>query len=119
VRLRFQADADLNHAIVSGVQRRSDDIDFQRAESVPLECLDDSLVLAEQNRVLVSHDQNTMELHFSRFVGETSSPGLILVPQRLSIGLAIEGLLLIWEILGPQDLANRVCLLPSLVVYVP
>jgi len=67
MKLRFQADADLNQAIVAGLQRYALDVDFQTALSVPLEGLDDSLVLAvaaEQNRVLVSHDQNTMEFHF-------------------------------------------------------
>jgi predicted nuclease of predicted toxin-antitoxin system len=93
VKLRFQADADLKRAIVAGLQRYSKDLDFQTAESIPLEGLDDLLVLAsaaDQNRVLVSHDQNTMELHFRRFVREQSSPGLILIPQRIPIGAAIE-----------------------------
>ncbi len=89
---------------------------FPNCSLGPLEGLDDSLVLAiaaEQNRVLVSHDQNTMELHFRDFVSEGNSPGnspgLILVPQRIPIGVAIEGLHLIWEALEPADLTNRVC----------
>jgi hypothetical protein len=122
VKLRFQADADLNHAIAKGLERRSQEIDFQSANAVPLEGLGDLLVLAlaaDQNRVVVSHDQNTMELHFRHFVQQQCSPGLILVPQRLAIGAAIHDLNLIWEILTPSDLENRTCLLPSLVVYAP
>jgi hypothetical protein len=46
VRLRFQADADLKHAIVAGTLRREPGLDFQRAESVPLEGLADPTVLA-------------------------------------------------------------------------
>ncbi len=78
MKLRFQADADLNHAIILGVQRQANEVDFQTAESVPLEGLDDPLVLAlaaEQNRVLVSHDQNTMDFHFRNFVKTVDSPG--------------------------------------------
>jgi len=61
VRIRFQADADLNHAVIAGLLRRIAIVDFRRAEAVPLEGLDDLLVLsaaAEEGRVLVSHDVN-------------------------------------------------------------
>ena len=61
--LRLLADADLNGAIVSGVARRVEELDFRRAEDVPLEGLDDPAVLeiaARERRVLVSHDFSTM-----------------------------------------------------------
>jgi len=110
VKLRFQADADLRRAIVFGLLRYSTGVDFQTAESFLREGLEDPLVLAlaaEQNRVLVSHDQNTMELHFRRFLRESSSPALIPVPQRLPTGTAINWLQLIWRVLQPADLENR------------
>jgi hypothetical protein len=122
VKLRFQADADLKRSIVLGLQRYSKEVDFQTAEASRLAGLEDILVLelaAKQNRVLVSHDQSTMEIHFRRFVRDNSSPGLILIPQRVPIGSALNGLQLIWEILEPVDIENRICLLPSLVVYAP
>ena len=76
MKIRFQADADLKHAIVAGVLRRAASVDFRRAESVPFVRLADPAVLAaaaEDNRVLVSHDINTMEGHFREFIdGETA-----------------------------------------------
>ena len=121
MKIRFQADADLKHAIVAGTLCYAVSLDFQRAEAVPLEGLDDPVVLAkaaEQGRVLVSHDVNTMERHFREFIATQTSPGLILVPQkRVSIGQAIEGLVLLWEELDSADLENHVCLFPSLVIY--
>ena len=63
MKLRFQADADLKHAIVAGTIRRAPGLDFRRAEAVPLEGLDDLSVLAlaaEDGWALVSHDVNTM-----------------------------------------------------------
>ena len=121
MRIRFQADADLKHAIVAGTLRRSASLDFRRAEAVPLEGLDDSVVLAlaaEEGRVLVSHDVNTMEHHFQDFIQNQNSPGLILIPQtKVSIGPAIDGLILLWEFLDAADLENRVCVFPSLVIY--
>jgi Domain of unknown function (DUF5615) len=121
VKIRFQADADLKHAILAGTLRRALAVDFQRAEGVPLEGLDDPVVLAtaaEHGRVLVSHDVNTMEVHFREFTSKQTSPGLILIPQkRVSIGKAIESLVLLWEVLDAADLENRVCLFPSLIIY--
>jgi hypothetical protein len=88
---------------------------------VPLEGLDDPAVLsvvAEEGRVLVSHDVNTMERHFRDFIQNQNSPGLILIPQtRVSIRQAIDGLVLLWEVLDAADLENRVCIFPSLVIY--
>ena len=123
MRIRFQADADLKHAIVAGTLRRAASIDFRRAEAVPLEGLADPFVLsvaAEEGRVLVSHDVNTMEWHFRDFIQNRNSPGLILIPQtRVGIGQSIDGLILLWETLDATELENRVCLLPSLVIYRP
>jgi hypothetical protein len=121
VRIRFQADADLKHAIVAGTLRRAASVDFRRAESVPLEGLADPAVLtlaAEEGRVLVSHDLSTMERHFQDFIRDRNSPGIILIPQmRVSIRQAVDGLILLWEVLEPTDLENRVCVFPSLVIY--
>ena len=121
MKLRFQADADLNHAIVTGVLRRSGSLDFRRASAVPLSGLADPTVLAlaaDDARVLVSHDVNTMPVHFQDFIENRTCPGLILIPQtRVSIGDSIDGLILLWETLDTGDLQNRVCLFPSLVIY--
>jgi hypothetical protein len=115
---RFLADADLNGAIVSGVIRRSPHVDFKRAEEVPLEGLSDEAALAiaaGDRRVLVSHDVSTMPDALREYVRHRVSPGVILVPQQLSIGKAIESILFISEACDERDLANRVCLVPSLV----
>ena len=120
MKIRFQADADLRHAIIAGVLRRAAGVDFQRAEAISLEGLHDQQVLAlaaDEGRVLVSHDQNTMEGYFREFIRTRNSPGLILIPQRrVSIGRAIESLVLTRDVLEAGDLENRVCLFHSLVI---
>jgi hypothetical protein len=80
VKVRFQADADLNHVIVLAVIRREPAIDFRSAVEARLAGLADPEVLvlaAKENRVLVSHDQTTMPNHFASFIEIHSSPGLI------------------------------------------
>lgn len=117
---RLLADANLNAAIVTGLVRNNSEIDFQRAEAVPLKGLPDQAVLAaaaQEGRVLVSHDIRSIPAHLRDFVRENDSAGVILIPQRLRIGSAIENLQLICEACDPPDLSNRICLLPSLVMF--
>jgi len=71
VTIRYQADADLNQAIVTGVLRREPTIDFQTAFVAGLEGVKDPEVLAiaaRQGRILVSHDRRTMPLEFATFI---------------------------------------------------
>ena len=46
MKVRFQADADLKHSIVSATLRREPTIDFRSAKSADLAGLDDNEVLA-------------------------------------------------------------------------
>ncbi|QYO62309.1 DUF5615 family PIN-like protein [Leptolyngbya sp. 7M] len=69
--VRYQADADLNQMIVTGVLRREPAIDFQTAFAAGLEGVKDSEVLAlaaQQGRILISHDRKTMPLQFAMFI---------------------------------------------------
>ena len=114
---RLLADADLKAAIGAGVVRRNSNIDFKRAEDVPLEGLEDPNVLAvaaQEGRVPVSR---TMPNHLRAMVAKTNSPGVILIPQRLPVAEAIDLLLLVCEAAEPEDLENGICLLPSLAMY--
>jgi hypothetical protein len=82
--IRFMADADLNGSIVGGCRRREPAIDFLSAHDANLEGVSDPDVpalAAEEDRILVSHDFQTMPRHFGDFLqARGSSPGLILVP---------------------------------------
>jgi Domain of unknown function (DUF5615) len=69
--IRFLADADLDYAIVSGCLRKTPAVDFLSANDAKLEGVPDSRVLAlaaEQDRILVSHDFQTMPRHFGEFL---------------------------------------------------
>jgi len=116
VKIRFLADADLNKAILTGVLRREPAIDFASAQELGLRGLKDPAVLAlaaREHRVLVSHDVNSMPLHFGRFTAnQCTSAGLLLVPQRLRITTAIEEIILIWELCDADEWRNRLDWLP-------
>jgi hypothetical protein len=115
VRLRFQADADLNQIIVRATIRREPSIDFQTAAGAGLEGLSDADVLrraARMGRLLVTHDQRTIPRHFGEFIATETSPGVLIIPQHLSVAAAVDDLLLIWALTEPQEWANRICFLP-------
>lgn len=118
MKIRYQADNDLRKAIVRGAVRREPLIDFRSAQAGRLDGVPDPEVLAlaaGEGRILVSHDFQTMPIHFRQFAQFRRSPGVLLIRQDLPVGQAVESLLLIWAASEPDEWANRVCLVPSLV----
>lgn len=88
MKIRFQADADLNQIIVLATVRREPSMDFQTARAVNLTSLHDREVLemaARDGRILVTHDHKTMPRHFSEFIVEGTCPGLLIVPSTFRL----------------------------------
>lgn len=113
---QFLADADLHFDIVTGVLRREPAIDFESSQELLEEGLQDPDVLAvaaQDERIVVSHDVNTMPGHFQRFLAEHgSSPGLFLMPQSVPVSVAIEELALIWVTSEAAEWRNLMVWLP-------
>ena len=110
MKVRFQADADLNQHIVTGVLRREPGVDFQTAAAAGLRGLSDFAVLtlaAREGRVLVTHDRRTMPRTFARFVSLDASPGLFVVSQKTDLLTAIDELLLVWSASDSADWTNQ------------
>jgi hypothetical protein len=115
VSIRFQADADLNLAIVLALTRKEPGVDFRTAVEAGFASLRDDQVLAaaaKEGRVLVSHDRKTMPLHFSELVQGGQSAGVVLVPQHMRVPDAAEWLLLIWATMEADEWVNRISYLP-------
>lgn len=114
--IRFLADADLDYAIVSGCKRREPAIDFLSANDANLEGVPDPIVLAlaaEQDRILVSHDFQTMPRHFGTFLQEGgSSPGVFLVKQSSPVGDVIDELVLVWAASDAAEWKDRILEIP-------
>lgn len=115
MKVRFQADADLNEDIVKGVLRREPGVNFRTATAAGLRGLSDLEVLqvaARDERVLVSHDRKTMPEAFDKFAGANRSPGLLIVSQNLDLRTAIEGVLLVWTATDAEEWVNRMATIP-------
>ena len=113
--LRFQADADFNRTILRGVWRREPELDIQTAETAGLRGLSDPEVLAiaaRDGRVLLTHDQRTMPRHFGQFITTEASPGVLIVPQRLTIAVAVADIVLIGSSMDAAEWVNTIRFLP-------
>jgi predicted nuclease of predicted toxin-antitoxin system len=115
MRVRFQADADLDGRILRGLRRTAPEIDIRTAADAALTGLNDFEVLriaADSGRILVSQDRRTMPGHFVRFLAVGQSPGVILLREAISISAAIEELILIWHASEAEEWAGRLVWIP-------
>jgi predicted nuclease of predicted toxin-antitoxin system len=115
MRVRFQADADLDGRVLRGLRRAAPGVDIRTAANAGLAGLDDSEVLqiaAESGRILVSQDRRTMPWHFNRYVAGAESPGVILLRGAIPISTAIEELVLIWNASEAAEWVNRLVWIP-------
>jgi hypothetical protein len=122
MRVRFQADADLNHIIVKATLWREPGIAFQTAYAAHLAGVRDQEVLAlaaQAGRVLVTHDRKTMRKYFGEFIGHANSSGVIVIPQKLPVRTAVEDLILIWTASEAEEWINRIQIHLVLVTCTP
>jgi hypothetical protein len=116
MKIRFQADNDLDQRIVIGTRRLDSAIDFQSAPALGLHLgVPDEQVLAlaaQQSRILVTHDRKTMPDQFERFIATRTSPGLIVIAQSLAVVKAAEWLHLIWAVTEREEYTNSIYSLP-------
>jgi hypothetical protein len=113
--LRFQTDADLNQTTLHAGVQREPALDFQTAAAAGLTGLRDHKVLAFaacDGRVLVTHDQKTMLRYFAAFIATATSPGVLMIAQRLRMATAVADLLLIWSTMDAEEWRNTIRFLP-------
>ena len=115
MRIRFQADEDLNEVLIKALLRREPTIDFQTARTAKLTGLDDRAVLTlagTSERLLVTHDRKTMPAQFASFIAGHGSAGVLVVPQAMPVMQVVEELILIWAAADAEEWVNRICVLP-------
>jgi hypothetical protein len=115
MRVRFQADADLDGRILRGLRRTAPEIDIRTAADAALAGLTDPEVLriaADTGRILVSQDRRSMPAHFAHFSVGGQSAGLILLREATPIATAIEELALIWGASEAKEWKGRLVWIP-------
>jgi hypothetical protein len=99
IMLRLAADENFNHEIVRGLLRRRPEVDIVTVQGAGLSGADDPALLewtAREGRTLLTHDVSTMTHHaYERVRNGLPMPGVFEVTRRISVGTAIEDLLLL------------------------
>lgn len=114
--LRLLADEDFNGRIVRGVRRMLPALELVQIQEVGLSSASDPEILefaANSQRLLLTHDASTMPAHaHDRVAAGQPMPGLIVCPQRLSIGRAITDVSLLAVCSHENEWEGNVIYLP-------
>ncbi len=114
--LRLAADENFNNRIVRGLLHRKPDLDIVRIQDIGLSGADDQAVLewaAQEERVLLTHDVRTITQYaYERVDAGQLMPGVFEVSPDMSIGGAIEDILLLAEYSLDDEWQGQVRYLP-------
>ena len=116
MKIRFQADESLSHALIQAVLRLEPSIEFMTAQQAGVLGLGDPEVLAvaaQNGRLLITRDKATFPQHFADFIAYNESSGVIVIPSHLTIAQIAEELFLIWLVIEAEEWANRITYLPA------
>ena len=109
-------DENFNHRILRGLKRRLPALDYLLVQDTEVFQQGDRQVLdwaAANNRVIVTHDVNTMTRYaYERLEATQLLPGVVIVPKELAIGKAIEELAILLACCQAEEFPNRVIHLP-------
>jgi len=115
--MRLLADENFNNDMLRGLRLRYPEIDIIQAQDVEIYQASDPVVLnwaAQENRVLLTHDVKTIpDFAYARVASNLPMPGVIEVNDRMSIGDAIEKILVLILAGEPSDFENRVIFISS------
>jgi Domain of unknown function (DUF5615) len=114
--LRLAADENLNGRILRGLQRVEPDLDIVRIQDTSLIHASDPEVLewaAGESRVLLTHDVSTVTAFaYDRVRAGKGMPGVVEVSTKMSIGRAIEEILLLAQACSADECDGQVMYLP-------
>ena len=114
--MKFLTDEDFDNRIFRGLLRRLPNLDIIRVQETEVASRSDPDVLewaAFENRVLLTHDVNTMTLYFmERMKNGLSSPGILFVRQTLPIGFVINELVIVAQLSLEGEYENQMKFIP-------
>ena len=94
---RFLADENFNIDIVRGIRGRIPSLDIFRIQELGMAGWDDPDILewaASNDRVVLTHDVGDMTKYaYDRIRAQVPMPGVVEVPDRLTVGRAIDDLM--------------------------
>ncbi len=114
--LRLAADENLDNDIVRGLLRRQPGVDIVRVQDVGLSGADDATVLewaAQEGRILLTHDVSTITRYaYARVRDGRPMPGVFEIGREVSVGQAIDDILLLVDLSLEGEWEGQVHYLP-------
>jgi len=114
--LSIAADENFNNDIVRGLLRRNPLADIVRIQDAGLSGASDEAVLewaANEGRILLTHDVSTLTRWvYERVNANLPMPGVFEVGRGVTVGTAIEDILLLVELSLPGEWEGQVRYLP-------
>jgi hypothetical protein len=109
-------DENFDQRILRGLRLRIPNVDYVVVQDTELQGTKDRPLLAwaaEHRRILVTHDVNTIPRYaYERMDAGEPMVGVIVVPEDLAIGVAIEELALLIECCAAEEFENQVKYVP-------
>jgi predicted nuclease of predicted toxin-antitoxin system len=114
--MRLLFDENFNHRILRGLRIRLPHLDAVVSQDTELRGANDRSLLnsaAEQGRILVSHDVRTIpKFAYERISAGSPMPRVIVTPEAMPIGEAIEELVAVVECSDQREYINQVVRFP-------
>jgi len=114
--LRLISDEDVHDDIIRGLRRRDPTLDIVRAVDVGLGHAPDPIILnwaADQDRVLVTGDLNTMiGFAWGRVRSALYMPGVLALRENIGIGRVIDDILLVATCYSLAEIKDQVLFIP-------
>lgn len=114
--LRLLIDENFDYSILRGLKSRLPQLDYVLVRQIGMSGFPDLELLrwaALEERVIVTHDTNTMTADANALLklGERMA-GVVVIPDQMQIGRAISDLEIVVACLSKTDLTNQVKYLP-------
>jgi hypothetical protein len=114
--LKLASDANFDGNILRGIYRRRANLDIVRIQDVGLSATRDADILAwaaVEDRILLTNDRDTIpRFAYDRVRAGLRMPGVFLVSDAMSVGQAIDEILLAAECLTPEECKNLIRYFP-------
>ena len=114
--LKLFFDQDFNHNILRGLTKRIPELDWVTAHQIKRGAEKDETHLAwasDEKRIILTHDVNTFpKFAYERIKNSEKMSGVIVVPQTMPIGRAIDELEVIVTCSFEGELENLILFLP-------
>ena len=103
--IKFYFDEHVPSAVSLGLRNRGVDVlTSQKANMLGAKDEEHLQLARKEHRVIVTQDDDFLRLHADGFEHD----GIVYTPQHTPIGFFVKGLMLVFQVMTPEDMKNHV-----------